>query len=242
MTDDHGGFLDRRLHPVEALVARLLSPTRGEAWVQFRDEMYERKLTRAAQVVETAAEESGLSPSDLLDQARSDERRADLLDMTMATAMTTTSREKLRGLGRVLAAGITADNETTVDASCVLSRIIAEMDPPHIRALALIADRGGFNPGLATGVDALGQWLQAKFPGLGSVSNQVGAFLVGNGLVTNPFYVNGTLSVTELGRGGAGAGPRRWGGAVIGGGLSRSPLRGSTPHSRENAIKHPCNR
>jgi len=163
--------------------------------------MYERKLNRAAQVVETAVQESVLSPSDLLEQARSDERRADLLDMTMATAMTTTSREKLRGLGRVLAAEITADNETTVDASCVLSRIIGEMDPPHIRALALIAELGRFNPSAGIGAtDALGVCLQQVFPGLGSVASQVGAFLVGNGLVTNPFYVNGILAVTDLGR------------------------------------------
>jgi len=32
------------------------------------------------------------------------------------------------------------------------------------------------------------------------VANQVGAFLFRNGLVTDPFYVNGILSVTPLGR------------------------------------------
>ena len=75
------------------------------------------------------------------------------------------------------------------------------MDPPHIRALALIAERGGFNPGLATGgTDSLGRWLQEAFPGLGEVSNEVGAFLVGHGLITNPFYANGVLSTTALGR------------------------------------------
>ena len=30
------------------------------------------------------------------------------------------------------------------------------------------------------------------------MANQVGAFLVGNGLVTNPFYVNGAMSITPL--------------------------------------------
>jgi hypothetical protein len=100
-----------------------------------------------------------------------------------------------------LAAGVTADSDTKVDASFVLGRIIDEMDPPHVRALALIAERGGFNPGLATGgSDSFGRWLEEAFPGLGEVSNQVGAFLVGNGLVTNPFYANGVLSVTTLGR------------------------------------------
>jgi hypothetical protein len=167
--------------------------------VQFRKEMYERGVNRAAEVLDTASEESGLNPPDLLDRARSNERKAELLDMTMATAMRTTSQEKLRGLGRVLAAGITSDNETTVDASCVLSRIIGDMDPPHIRALALIAERGRFNPGTVSGT-TLGQWLQDVFPGLGGVSDQVAAFLVGNGLVTDPFYVNGVLSVTDLGR------------------------------------------
>lgn len=74
-------------------------------------------------------------------------------------------------------------------------------DPPHIRALALIAQVGRFNPSTGIGAtDALGVWLQEVFPGLGSVASQVGSFLVGNGLVTNPFYVNGVLAVTDLGR------------------------------------------
>jgi hypothetical protein len=199
--DEITEYVRRPPHPAEALVARLLSPQRGEAWVQFRKEMYERGINRAAEVLDTASEESGLDSPDLLERVRSDERKAELLDMTMATAMRTTSQEKLRGLGRVLAAGIMTDNETTVDASCVLSRIIGEMDPPHIRALALIVERGRFNPGNVSGAGVtLGQWLQDAFPGLGGVSNQVAAFLVGNGLVTDPFYVNGVLSVTELGR------------------------------------------
>jgi hypothetical protein len=199
--DPHGDQFRNPPHPVEALVARLLSPQRGEAWVQFRKDMYERGLSRAATVLDTAADESGLTPPELLERVRTDERRGDLMEVTLTTAMRTTSIEKLRALGRVLAVGITADSDTQVDASFVLGRILAEMDPPHIRALALIAEQGAFNPGqVSGGTDSLGLWLQNAFPGLGSVASQVSAFLVGNGLVTDPFYVNGVLAITDLGR------------------------------------------
>jgi hypothetical protein len=163
--------------------------------------MYERKLRRAADALDAAVGESGLSPEEFLERVRSDERRGDLMDATLTTATETTSQSKLRGLGRVLAAGVTADNDTEVDASFVLRRILAEMDPPHIRALALIEERGSFNPQQGgTRSDALAQWLLGEFPGLGAVSNQVSAFLIGNGLVTDPFYVNGVLFTTDLGR------------------------------------------
>jgi hypothetical protein len=188
-------------HPIEGLVVRLLSPQRGEAWVQFRSEMYERKVRRASEVLDTAVDESGLSQDDFLERVRSDERRGDLMDTTLVTATETISQPKLRGLARVLAAGVMADSDTEVDASFVLRRILAEMDPPHIRALALMEERGSFNPHQGGfGNDALAQWLLMEFPGLGAVSNQVSAFLIGNGLVTDPFYVNGVLSITDLGR------------------------------------------
>ena len=186
-------------HPAEALVARLLSPDRGDAWVQFRREMYERRLERARLVLKAASDAAGIGADDLLELSVADERRADLLDAALDSAMRTAQRSHLRGLGRVLAAGVTADNDTKVDASIVVERILAGMDPPHIRALALISEVGAFNPGLTQGADGLGSWLQGQFPGLGEVANQVGAFLTGNGLVTNPFYVNGALTVTTLG-------------------------------------------
>jgi hypothetical protein len=195
------GLIPRPPHPIEALVVRLLSPQRGEAWVQFRAEMYERKVQRASEVLDAAVDESGVSQDEFLQRVRSDERRGDLMDASLVTATETTSQSKLRGLGRILALGVMADNDTQVDASFVLRRILAEMDPPHIRALALIEERGSFNPQqVGSGSDALAQWLLNKFPGLGAVSNQVSAFLVSNGLVTDPFYVNGVLSITDLGR------------------------------------------
>ena len=125
--------------------------------MQFRREMYDRRIERASEALEVAADISGLTPEDLLERVRSDEKRTDLMDLTLGAAARTSSQEKLRALGKVLAAGITADNETKVDATFVLERIVAEMDPPHIRALAFIAEQGRFNPGLDPGGgDSLG--------------------------------------------------------------------------------------
>ena len=70
--DEITEYVRRPPHPAEALVARLLSPQRGEAWVQFRKEMYERGINRAAEVLDTASEESGLDSPDLLERVRAD--------------------------------------------------------------------------------------------------------------------------------------------------------------------------
>ena len=186
-------------HPAEALIVRLLAPQRGEAWVKFRQEMYERQRQRVLEALTEAERASGLRPEDIYRRISNDEDLAELFVITVDAAMRTRWAQKLRALGRVLAKGLHADTGTEVDATEVLSRIVSELDPPHVRALALIANVGRFSPGPVGSTDVLGGWLKENFPGLGPVAHQVAAFLLRNGLVTDPFYVNGVLSITELG-------------------------------------------
>ena len=178
---------------------RLLAPKRGEAWVKFRNEMYERQQRRALVAVTEARAVTGLHPDEILDRIRNDEGLADLFATTIETAMRTRWAAKLRALGRVLARGLDSDSDTAVDATEVIGRIVGELDPPHVRALATIAEAGPFNPGQHPDSDALSDWLRSVFPSIGPVGNQVGAVLIRNGLVTDPFYVNGVLRITELG-------------------------------------------
>ncbi len=161
--------------------------------------MYERQQRRALEALKEAERSSDLSSDEIFEQISNDEDLSELFVMTVDAAMRTRWSEKLKALGRVLARGLHADSGTEVDATEVLSRIIAGLDPPHVRALALIAEVGRFSPGPIGSTDVLGDWLKANFPGIGPVAHQVAAFLLRNGLVTDPFYVNGVLSITDLG-------------------------------------------
>lgn len=187
-------------HPAEALIVRLLAPQRGEAWVQFRKEIYVRQRKRVLLTLKEAQAATDLGPEQILVRINADERLGDLFTSTVESAMRIRWEAKLRALGRVLARGIDADSDTAIDATEVLGRIISELDPPHALALAAIAEAGRFNPGPAAGRDALSEWLTRRFPQMGPVAHHVGAFLIRSGLVTDPFYVNGVLSITALGQ------------------------------------------
>lgn len=168
--------------------------------MKFREQMYNRQQQRALEALSEAERSAGLSSDEIYERIANDEDLSELFVMTVDAAMRTRWNQKLKALGKVLARGLHADNGTEVDATEVLSRIIAGLDPPHVRALALIAGVGRFSPGPVGSTDVLGDWLKTNFPGLGPVAHQVAAFLLRNGLVTDPFYVNGVLSVTDLGR------------------------------------------
>jgi len=186
------------VHPVEAFIARLVSPSRGEAWVKFREETLQRQRDRALEVLGETERATGLDAEGVFDAVRDQEQVADLFLALMEVAIRTRWHDKLRALGRVLAQGLVADSDTAFDSTEVIGRIVGELFPPHVRALALISERGPFNPGLRP-TDALGDWLSGTFPGIGPATTEVGAFLIRNGLVTNPFYANGVLRITDLG-------------------------------------------
>lgn len=102
---------------------------------------------RAERVVETlvdAAEELGGDTSEQLrrfaDAAASDETFQELLARTLTIAQDTAIRDKRRALSRALANALD-DVGTKVDDEIAFVRMLADLDPVHIRVLKIMSGR-----------------------------------------------------------------------------------------------------
>lgn len=194
---DRDDVIEDGPHPVEAFAARAIFGARGEAWVKFRQDLQDRHSHRAREAIDAAAHDLGVAAAKVLDDAARDERLSDLLIRTVESASRARWQAKARALGKVLAQGFAADRGTMVDDSDLIITIIEDLEPPHVRALALMEAVGKpFNPGKHGG---LAGWLREHLPELERVADQVEATLTRHGLVTTPFFPNGRFSLTPLG-------------------------------------------
>lgn len=183
-------------HPGWDLAIRLGLGTRGEAVVKFLDARQARRGARAARAYEAAAQASGKSGEELFDVIEHNERLGDVFEETMSAASRTSWDAKLQSLGRALAQAVTAADDATIDRSELLGRAIADIEPIHARALWLFGRRRLLNPG-KSGLDGT---VADAFPSMAPVASQIAAVLTRHGLVTEPFYANGVVGLTDFGR------------------------------------------
>lgn len=140
-----------------------------------------RRLEHATETLSDAADESGAkTPEELmkfLEAALCDEQHQELPARALTVAQDTAMRDKRRALGRVLASA-SGDTGTKVDDELLFIRMLADLDPPHIRCLRIIVT----NPPhldpinqqrLAVGEPAVRQWhpsdIAQQDPGLKDV-------------------------------------------------------------------------
>jgi len=194
-SDDDSEDDSPKRRPFTDLAVRLIFGSRGDALVTFRKEMFDRSERRVGEMWIAAVDDSGTDAESLLASIQTDERLSDLFASVVETAARTRWHAKLQALGKVLAMGVTADDDTTVDATEALDRAIRGLEPVHVRVLALIRQIGRFNP-QGTG---LASWIAKAFPNADLVAAETAAYLQSRGLVLDPFYVNGVLELTPLG-------------------------------------------
>jgi hypothetical protein len=101
-----------------------------------------RRRQHAAETLIYAADEFGAETSEdfveFLKATVSDEGHQELLARALTITQDTAMREKLRALGRAIAAAA-SDTGTKVDTELRFIRIIADLDEPHIRLLKLLS-------------------------------------------------------------------------------------------------------
>ena len=88
----------------------------------------------AAQMLGGAARRLGQEPDDMVEDALSESRHAQLLGEAVQTAARTVNEQKLRTLSRALANGLSHDEARLDEEQLVLSAL-AEIDTPHIKLL-----------------------------------------------------------------------------------------------------------
>jgi hypothetical protein len=111
---------------------------------QLLSRLSTRRAERVAETLADAAEELGGDAAEQLgrfaDEAASDETYQELLARTLAIAQDTAMRDKRRALGRALANALD-DTGTRVDDEIAFVRMLADLDPVHIRVLQIMSRR-----------------------------------------------------------------------------------------------------
>ena len=124
-------------HPTGQLMLSLI-PKYGPLVADWRKGMFEREQRRAELLGETASAEIGMTQ--LLEQLAADEDLSDMFRAAVETAVRTSSKLKIRLLGKVLAAAAVAADEAKVDEARELLRIAEQLEAVDVRALAALSN------------------------------------------------------------------------------------------------------
>ena len=118
--------------PLSQAALRMI-PKVGTVVAQYRVDRFEQQKRRAEQLGDAASEL--LDPEELFRRIREDERLADMFEEAVAAAVASSSEDKIRLLGRALAAGALATDEAKIDAMQEMIRVASELEAVDIRAL-----------------------------------------------------------------------------------------------------------
>lgn len=130
--------------PEAAVAGAGLTPVIEEVLGRLYSGLTARRVKRVTETLADAAEELGGDMAEqfrrLADAAASDETYQELLARTLTIAQDTAMRDKRRALGRALANALD-DTGTRVDTEIAFVRMLADLDPVHIRVLKIMSRR-----------------------------------------------------------------------------------------------------
>lgn len=130
--------------PDAAVVGAGLAPVIEEVLGQFLGRLSAKRRERVTETLTDAAKELAGDTAEQLrrisDAAASDETYQELLARALTIAQDTAMRDKRRALGRVLASAL-EDTGTRVDSEIAFTRMLADLDPVHIRVLKIMSRR-----------------------------------------------------------------------------------------------------
>jgi hypothetical protein len=160
-----------------------------------------RRREHAAETLTDAADEYGAqTPGEFVEfikAAVSDEEHQELLARALTIAQDTAMRDKRRALGRALAAAA-SDTGTKVDDELLSIRALADLDPPHIRCLRIMATEPPHLDAInrqrqAVGHPVVRQWhpsdIAQQDPGLADVAGALLPILARHGLISGGYDV-----------------------------------------------------
>lgn len=188
--------LDQR-HPGWDLALRLGLGDRGEAVVKFLDSRAQRKGARLRLLAEHTVDTAGSTLEDLIAKAAADERFGDQFEEAAAAATATGWEAKIRVLGRALAMALQSDDDAAIDEAELLQAAITDFNPIHARGLWVFGQFPKTNPGAFGDIPGL---LTRFVPAMEPVADQVAGVLRRHGLISEPFWANGIIGITPLGR------------------------------------------
>jgi hypothetical protein len=130
--------------PEAAVAGAGLAPVLEEVLAQVLGRLTTKRAERVAETLTDAAEELGGDTAEqlrrLADAAASDETYQELFARTLTIAQDSAMRDKRRALSRALANALD-DVGTKVDEEIAFVRMLADLDPVHIRVLKIMSRR-----------------------------------------------------------------------------------------------------
>jgi hypothetical protein len=120
--------------PSGAIVGAAIEPGLAMLLHRVIQELSGLRSASAAQMLGGAARRLGRAPVDMIEDALSQPRHAQLLGEAVQAAARTVNEQKLRALSRALANGLSHD-ETRLDEEQLVLSALAEVDTPHIKLL-----------------------------------------------------------------------------------------------------------
>jgi hypothetical protein len=120
----------------EVELVKGLSPRLG-AVLQYTQAVSRRATARRQLLVAAVLEDSELEADDFIKHLHNDERLSALFETALDAASRSAYESKLLLLARVVAQAI--NDEASIDDSVLMATTIRELDPPHVRALIILA-------------------------------------------------------------------------------------------------------
>lgn len=171
----------------------------------------ERREARAALALAVASAVANVDLDELLNRLLADPRRTELAARALSAAAASTLETKVAALGRALAEGL-ADDDAKVDEQLVLVAVYADLEAPHVRLLAVLAEEDP--PVVVEELDArnIEGWRRAqiaeRLPEFGVTLEPVLSVLLGHGLLFDApsglfgggSYESNRIRVTNAGR------------------------------------------
>ena len=197
------------------LVKGLFLPARVQVVLEYLDAARERAAARSQMFIEAVMEDSALDGEGLAARLRDDPRLAALFETAHAASVQSAHEQKIRLLAQVVAQA--SDDAASVDDAELVAATIRELEPAHVRALAILADYKRQHPdatraaavtesmaGLRTRtpnkVSGSSGVLQALMGTANDVADAVSATLERQGLIWNDPPGFGGWSITDYGR------------------------------------------
>jgi hypothetical protein len=121
-----------------ALVGGAATPYLTVLISRARDEVFGDRRRRANTMLESAAEAADMTAEELAEAASRSEDARFLADAALKAATETVWPPGVRALGRALAAGLIADDDTIIDVPTMVLPAMTEMRSPHVQMLELL--------------------------------------------------------------------------------------------------------
>jgi hypothetical protein len=93
------------------------------------------RLGQAAVTLDVASSTTGIDIDDLIGRLLADRNRAQLLAEVLNASATATLDETIKALGRCIATGALADDDTAVSTEVAFVAALADIERPHLRVL-----------------------------------------------------------------------------------------------------------